>query len=63
LSNHKVFWYTSDCMQGKAFLGVFVQYAHRVSRVRVSIRISVKVSVRFRFIYVGDPTCCHSLAV
>jgi len=48
-----------DCMQGKLCTGVFTQYGHRVSRVRVS----VKIRVRFRFIYVGDPTCSHSLAV
>jgi len=46
-------------MQGKVFTGVFTQYGRRVSRVRVS----VKIRVRFRFIYVGDPTCSHSLAV
>ena len=27
------------------------------------VRVSVKIRVRFRFIYVGDPTCSHSLAV
>ena len=35
--------------------------SRRVSRVRV--KVSVKIRVRFRFIYVGDPTCSHSLAV
>jgi len=48
-------------MQGKVFTGVFTQYGRRVSRVRV--RVSVKIRVRFRFMYVGDPTCSHSLAV
>jgi len=43
-------------MQGKVFTGVFTQYGRRV-------RVSVKIKVRFRFIYVGDPTCSHSLAV
>ena len=46
-------------MQGKVFTGVFTQYGCMVSRVRVS----VKIRVRFRFIYVGDPTCSHSLAI
>jgi len=50
-------------MQGKVFTGVFTQYGRRVGRVRVRVRVSVKITVRFRFIYVGDPTCSHSLAV
>ena len=48
-------------MQGKVLSGKFRQYGRRVSRVRV--RVSVKIRVRFRFMYVGDPTCSHSLAV
>ena len=48
-------------MQGKVFTGVITQYGRSVSSVRV--RVSVKIRVRFRFIYVGDPTCSHSLAV
>jgi len=41
-------------------MGVFTQYGHRV---KLRVRVSVKIRVRFRFIYVGDPTCSHSLAV
>jgi len=48
-------------MQGKLFKGVVTQYGRRVSRVRVSV--SVKIRIRFRFIYIGNPTCSHSLAV
>ena len=56
---HKELWYTLDCFQGKSlFTGVFTQCG-RMFRVRVS----VKIRVRFRFIYDGDPTCSHSLAV
>jgi len=40
-------------------MGVFTQYGRRVSRVTVS----VKIRVTFTFIYVGDPTCSHSLAI
>jgi len=50
-------------MQGKVFTGVFTQYGSRVGRVRVRVSVSVEIRVRFRFIYVGDPTCSHSLAV
>jgi len=50
-------------MQGKVFTGVFTQYGNRVGRVRVRVSVSVEIRVRFRFIYVGDPTCSHSLAV
>jgi len=42
-------------------LGTKSPGSRRVSRVRV--KVSVKIRVRFRFIYVGDPTCSHSLAV
>ena len=52
-----------DCMQGKVFTEVFIQYGRRVSRVRVTVRVSVKMRVRFRFVCVGNPTCSHSLAV
>ena len=50
-------------MQGKLCTGVFTQYGHRVSRVRVRVRFNVKIRVRFRIISVGDPTCSHGLAV
>ena len=32
-------------------------------RVRVRVSVSVKIRVMFRFIYDGNPTCSHSLAV